>query len=360
MTGAIAGAMLLLTLRAVPAAAQEASDEQTAADQATGDDAATNAGSEDEAPADDAEGADSIEGEEQAEATEPTPEPETPANILEASDRLTRGISLYDNGDYAGALSEFEEAYGLVGDHPARFQILFNIARAHERLFRYDDALDAYSRYLEEGGAELENYATVQATVETLRGMLGTLIITVNVPEAEIWVDDRLVGTAPGSVSVPGGRHTVELRTRNYIAQQTEVQVAARGEAELFFELEELADEYQGLSPLFFYGGVGATVVALGVGIGFGVSALGARSTVDARTPPLATQDEIENIESLALTADIFYITAGVLAAGTIVLGIFTDWGPGDEEETTDGSLSLRIHPVFGPNVAGVVVGGAL
>lgn len=41
------------------------------------------------------------------------------------------------------------------------------------------------------------------ATLESLRGLLGTIHVEVNT-EAEVWLGDRIVGTAPGDVLVRG------------------------------------------------------------------------------------------------------------------------------------------------------------
>lgn len=60
-----------------------------------------------------------------------------------ARELFLRGDRLYANGDYAGAITAFKEAYDLS----ARPLLLFNLANAYERTGRYELAMDALRRY---------------------------------------------------------------------------------------------------------------------------------------------------------------------------------------------------------------------
>src|SRR5688572_30381121 len=221
----------------------------------------------------------------EAEAVEAPPEPPAPApapvppadaaddpQYAEAKKYFERGVQFFDAENYDAALTEFERAYAHLKGHPKRFFVLDNIGQCHERQFRYDRALEYYRRYLKEGGEAAEDRAVVTATIRTLEGLLATLTIQSNVA-AEVWVDDRLMGNAPGDVLVPGGLHVIELRAVGYEASKKEVNIAARERQTHQFTLNELS-QYEGLSPVYFYSGIALSAVSLAAGGYFGMKAL--------------------------------------------------------------------------------------
>lgn len=290
---------------------------------------------------------------------------EDPPEVRRAREHLARGTRLLDQENYDAALAEFERAYELVGDHPFRYLILFNVARAHERRFRYDLALAYYRRYLEEGGPEAEHRAEVRATMRTLEGLLADLEITTNVEGAEVWVDDRRVGTAPGTVRVPGGRHVVELRAPGYADARRQVQLTARETVPLSLELEALAEEYRGISPVFFWGSAALAVGAGLAGGAVGIAAVVRRSDVDGQlADPVGMLDggALEaargDLEDLQLTADLLFGTAGLFAATALVLAFLTDWGAAPEAEAD--AAALELAPALAPGALGLAVRGRL
>jgi tetratricopeptide (TPR) repeat protein len=290
-------------------------------------------------------------------------EAQDPPNVVQAREHLDRGTALLEQGNYDAALVEFMRAYDLVGEHPARPLILFNIARAHERLFRYDQALQYYNRFLQEAPADQPRRGEVQGTITALEGLLATVQITSNVP-AEVWVDDREVGTSPGSVRIPGGSHVVLLRAEGYQDSRQQIQVAARETTALTFNLGELAAQYRGISSIFFWGATGLAAAAALAGGAMGIVALTRRGDVDTQLmDPVLRHDggSLEaaraEIETYALVADVLFGTAGVFAITAVVLAFLTDWGgaPAEEAATAD----LQLVPVVGPSFTGLSLGGS-
>lgn len=262
-----------------------------------------------------------------------TASPAAEAAMKRSRPLIARGEALFEAENYEAALAEFERAYSELAGHPRRFETLYNIGLCQERLFRYDRALDAYRRYLKEGGDRVEDRAMVEATIKALLGLLGKLRVRSNVP-AEVWVDDVLIGRAPGELYVAGGRHTVELRADGYQSVQREINLSARGHVALDVDLRP-TDTAEGLPPALFWTGLGLTVAAAGVGVGFGMSAKS--QSDDAKTRERHVVDGLENttgtkrdIEDAGLIANVSFLTAGVLAVGTTLLFLMTDWG-GDE-----------------------------
>lgn len=276
----------------------------------------------------------------------------------EARTHVQQGEALFERENFDAALAEFERAYQLLEGHPQRYFVLFNIGQCHERLFRYDRALAYYQRYLDEGGPQAEDRATVEATMRALEGLLATLEIRVNVPRAQVWIDDREVGTAPGTIRVPGGRHTVELRAPGYLPSRQEIQVASRATERVSVTLER-AGGVGGVSPGFFLGSAGIAVVAAGLGIGFGVAALGARSdALDRLDDPVLRyqvgQGDRDDIDRLALTADIFFGVAALFGVGATVLLFLTDWGGHEDAPAEPAGATARVRVLAGPASGGL------
>ncbi len=293
----------------------------------------------------------------------PTPVDPAPApDVSEARRHFEQGRALFDGGNFDAALAEFERSYQLMGDREERYILLFNVGQCHERLFRYDAALGYYRRYLEEGGPQARDRAMVDGTVRALEGLLATIRVRSNVPSAEVWVDDRLVGTSPGELHIPGGRHLVELRAPGFLPSRQEVQIPARTTQDLAFALEAL-HRRQGVHRAYFWSAAGVALASGIVGGIFGGLALDARGDVDTRLrdPVLryeVSEQDQQDIRRTALTADLFYAGAALFGVGATVLFFLTDWRRGSDE-APGARASLGVAPlVLGP-ATGVQLMGA-
>ena len=276
-------------------------------------------------------------------ATAPVPDE---AALAEARQRFLAGLALARNGDCAGAIAEFDASYRSV----ARPNTLFNLAQCEEQLHRYDLAVQQYERYLATAPADAEDRATVEVTLRSLRSLLGTIHIGVNVASAEVWLGDRIVGVAPGDVLVPGGRHALEVRAAGYLPGRHEVEVAAHETVSVDIVLEQAEQhieqhidqhiehhehieethvhvERNPLPPALFWTGVGLTAAAGITGLAAGLNALITHDQIaamDSRLP-----HDTSGIRDSALVADIGFIAGGVLLIGTIIVGVLTDWTDG-------------------------------
>jgi tetratricopeptide (TPR) repeat protein len=270
-----------------------------------------------------------------------------PPHVQEARARVARGEALFERGDYDAALTEFEAAYERIGEHPNRYLILYNIGQCQERRFRYDLALEYYRRYLAEGGSSAEDASAVNESIAELESLLATVRIGVNAPNATVSVDEREVGTAPGVVRIPAGLHVIEVRAPGYVPARREIQIAAGGDEQISLTLEQLSEEYEGLSPAFFFAIGGASVAALVTGIVLGLVAVSDRNDVEARLDdPIrrwqVEQSELDSISTLSLTADIFFGTAALFAVGAVVVALLTDWSGDEDEEVASRGWAVR------------------
>jgi hypothetical protein len=120
-----------------------------------------------------------------------------------AEQRHAVGRRLYAAGDLKGALAEFEVAASL---HPTSAKIAFNLARVHERLGHFSEAIGFYERYL-----SLDPRASDAADVRTLVQVLsarqaatiasttGSLVVLCDVPGEVVVVANDRVARACGA-----------------------------------------------------------------------------------------------------------------------------------------------------------------
>ncbi|NOY92799.1 MAG: tetratricopeptide repeat protein [Deltaproteobacteria bacterium] len=301
------------------------------------------------------------------------PSAQEPQTMVEAREHVGRGMELYDQGNFDAALVEFQAAYELMAGHTRQFLVLYNIGQCYESLFRYDEAMRYYRRYLEAGGDEADDAPEVRAKISLLEGLLGTIRIHVSSGDSEtplesyaVWVDDQELGDDLESLMVPGGNHVVEIRAAGFVARQENVQLPARQERELSFELEPLAEEYAGVSSTYFWASTGVAVVAAGIGVAFGLSALSKRNSVNNRLDPsdptvglgVVTQSDLDDINNTAVRADIFFGIAGLFAVTSLTLAFLTDWGS-SEDESAPTQARIRLFPVASRDAAGLTLMGS-
>jgi hypothetical protein len=137
--------------------------------------------------------------------------PATAAAVDEARRHFVRGVDLFKEGDHRGALIEFRRAQSLAPN----FRVLFNIGQTLMMLQEYAGARDAFRGYLDKGSVSIPapRRAAVEEEVKRLEARIGQVEIRVNVPGAEITIDDEVVGVAPlgGPLQVSAGRRKVTV-----------------------------------------------------------------------------------------------------------------------------------------------------
>jgi len=115
--------------------------------------------------------------------------------IEEAMPHFQRGVELYDENDFTNALIEFRRAYDIAQD----YHLLYNVGQTCYQLQNYACALDAFQRYAAQGGASLprDRRTYVDREISKLKTRVATVTVKVNVPNADVLVDDEKVGTSP-------------------------------------------------------------------------------------------------------------------------------------------------------------------
>jgi Tetratricopeptide repeat/PEGA domain len=147
-------------------------------------------------------------------------------NTSEARTRYERAVKLYEDGVYDAALVEFTRAYEL---NPS-YKVLYNLAQVRLAMQDYAGASEVLERYLREGGRQIEDSRTESVRQELLRleQRVARLSIQSDVSDAEVLIDDVLVGSTPlaGPLLVNSGMRRVTVRDVEHYPQTLRVSLA--------------------------------------------------------------------------------------------------------------------------------------
>ncbi len=135
---------------------------------------------------------------------------------------LKEGTALYERGDFAGALTKFEAAYGV---YPSP-KLLFNIGQADRYLGRPVDALEAFERFLAlTADAAPDILAEAHQSVADLKTKLGQIEVECSGSGAEVVVDGKTVGASPLAqpIWVTPGRHQIVIHREGYVPAMVNV-----------------------------------------------------------------------------------------------------------------------------------------
>jgi hypothetical protein len=299
----------------------------------------------------------------------PAPDAATDPAKVEARQRYDRGIRLYAEGEFALAVIEFERAYTLVPD----YRVLYNIGQVRIQLAQYARAKKALDQYLTEGGEAVppERKASVQTDLEMLASRTATLEIKSNIPDAEVVVNDSIVGRTPlkEPLLLDAGEHRITLRKPGYSQRFSQITLAGRDAESLDLPLEKIPEtkservivekaavEKSNRSTWLWATWSATGVFAIGAGVTGGLGIKAANDLEDLQADPSATRGELDSQQSRAKT---LLIVADVLGAAAIISGgtaiYLTLTGPKKEEKppaaaprsASAGSVGVVLRPNF-------------
>ena len=136
----------------------------------------------------------------------------------EVSKHFALGNDYYQEGKYASALAEYDQAYELSTDEKGKrnWKILFNRGQCLVMLGREPEAIDSFDRYLTEGGDQVDpaRRAQVENDIKKLRDRLGTIILEGTMPTgSDVTLDGRKMGKTPlpGPMIAASGFHDLVI-----------------------------------------------------------------------------------------------------------------------------------------------------
>lgn len=132
--------------------------------------------------------------------------------------RMVSGRRAYQRGNFEAAIEDFQAAFDVRAEPGA----LYNIAKAYEKMARYEDALEFYGQYLELA-PNAPDKADVEAIMTRLRRDLKArfqeLSISSTPPGAEVYLDERndgIIGQTPLHTKLPPGPHRIYIEANGY------------------------------------------------------------------------------------------------------------------------------------------------
>jgi hypothetical protein len=213
---------------------------------------------------------------------------------VQSRELMKEGVAKFAQGDWEGAICAYQKAWELK-PHPA---IAANMAGAEMKLGRYYDAA-AHLKYAlgHLSLAQSDRRESMESQLNECRNHLVSLSLSVNIEGAEIFLDGRSVGQTPLSeeVLLEAGHHSIKVMHPGYDTQTQEIDVTAGQHIDLQFQLQPPppAEPQKTASPVVLLapqisppaesqsngriwaliGGSAATVITLGIGIGYRIRA---------------------------------------------------------------------------------------
>jgi hypothetical protein len=140
-----------------------------------------------------------------------------------AARHFERAIQHADAQEYDAALIEFRKAYELS----PHYSVNYNIGLASVSAGRPLAAVQAFERYLAEGGTEIpeERRAHVTALIDGERAKLARLVIDLQPKEAEVSIDGALVNVTEAGLELDPGPHTLAVRAPGRVERSVSVNV---------------------------------------------------------------------------------------------------------------------------------------
>lgn len=164
------------------------------------------------------------------------------AQLAEARTHYERALELFDEGRFPASLAEFEAAY--AGSH--RPAILYNLGSVHALMGHAVEAVDTLRRYLADGAGSIDaaRREAVESEIAIQEARIARVHLTLNVPTAEVSLDDVPIGDAPtDSLRVSAGEHVISARADGFDPVRFRFSVAGSEQRTIALELSARASD---------------------------------------------------------------------------------------------------------------------
>ncbi len=260
------------------------------------------------------------EAEAQRGAAPASSSPENADASRRARELFMQGQASFQAGEFREAVSAFEAAAELV---PSA-DLWYNIARSHEELRQFEQAIEYYRRYLRDrvdppDQARIEQHITaLEAEAEAQRlashaaPTSGSLEVRVEQEGAAVQVDDAAVGTSPleAPLTLEPGLHALNVDLDGYLPFRSEVRINAGISTMATVQLQPMTQYRAIRGRRLFTWIVGALAVgAFGASMGLGI-----------RAQRLENRGNLGRARDFARYSDIALGSGIVLGVGSITL----------------------------------------
>jgi len=235
-----------------------------------------------------------------------------------------RGFELFEEGNYQAALVEFKQAYKMSPN----YKMLYNIGLVSKQLNDYAGALDAFTRYLADGGTNIvvSRRVEVNQEIQKLRNRVAQVSIKVDKPGAEISVDGASVGVsplpAPLTLNIGRVRVTARLNDRTdekvielIPGQSMAIDLKVSAATVTLGQGDKHVEEDKG--PKFPWAPWAITALVGGGAAVTGVLALGAKSDYDKKEGIYGVSKS--DLDSASSKASTFGLVTDILLGCTVI-----------------------------------------
>jgi hypothetical protein len=268
----------------------------------------------------------------------------TGTTTVDAKKAYGSGEKKFKDGDYAGALADFQAA-DSVKETP---QAARYIGLCQDNLQHFAEAVVAYDRFLANVPAKLAVQGDeIRKRVEVIKAMPAKVHVDSDPKAATISLDGKAQPLpTPADLDVPAGHHTIKLTADGREDATRDIDATFASKQDVMLTLPSKAPppvvpvavvpatpapetpvdttpaQPRSKLPAWITGGL--AVAAAGVGTAFGVLALGDKSDYD-KSPTAGKADDGENH---ALIADMAFGVAVTLGVTSAVLFLSNDDAP--------------------------------
>jgi hypothetical protein len=259
--------------------------------------------------------------------------------------------NLFGDEDFEGARVKFERAFDESGD----VRLLWNMAVCEKSLRHYVRVLHLLQRYEREGVGRITIGQRVEAdnVMRAVKDLISSVLLSVDQPDAEVSVDDEVVGRTPLSepLYVDLGTRRIRIRKPGYIEKIIIHDFA--GNSEAAFDVRLRAEPHD--ARLAVVAAPDASVLLdgtfMGVGSWQGTILAGEhmlRVTAPDKVPYRrdvvlkvgeARRLQIDLEPQRSGVSPLIWIGAGLLAAGGIATFTYFMLKPNDGPRSTSGTL---------------------
>lgn len=303
-----------------------------------------------------------------------------PGDKDKAKEHFLKGKSLVEQGAYEKAIVELKTSYDL---NPLPL-VIYNIAVSYDKLHRYAAALTYYLKFLAEGGKiPAKTRSKVDERVENARNFVGLMKIEVNPYGADVRIDGEAPFLTPeGELYLDAGKHGIKITLEGHESVEEEFKVISGETLELAYTLSPVetkieegagppageviiaevkeegepgpalpekpaTKEKRKLGPAAFSVLISLTAVTAITGTVTGTMAYMKSMEVEDMYANEDWKPLKDETRKLAITTDVMLAVAAAGLAGSIVTGIFTDFGRKEKK-------GAGFMPVLAPNTAGM------
>jgi hypothetical protein len=304
--------------------------------------------------------------------------------LAEARTRYEKGKQLYGEGAFDAALAELQRSYELAPS----YKILYNIALVQRARNDFAGCLNAYEKYLADGGKELAagRKQEVQKELETLKSLVARADIKTSTPDAEVAVDDVSVGKSPlGGFVLNPGSHRISAAKEGHKTAVKVIRVAGGDSVTVELDMPETTTPQPpatgaasvtpsstgtgSAAPLptdtgtsqpppppppsrgpVWLGWVVTGAVAIGAGVTGGLALSKVTTHSKLRSDPTVTADQLAasrgEAKTLAIVTDVLIPCAVVAGALSLYFSVRTV----EPAKTGGTSVRLGASPLLGPS----------